>query len=130
MNIAIGHLGWLSFLEENWKAPRTNRVSPILKNRHLLTLCSEYPLTSGFSSFRYSQVIWARDFPRQLSSRKKFIPRSFSVTTVESWIVKLPTAGRIRFLRVSTPTAPGSEFISKTCAFSSACWPLTPHSRS
>lgn len=72
----------------------------------------------------------ARKLPRCWSSRKKFTPKSASVTTAESWIVNRPTPGRTRFLSVSVPTTPGPLLMSRMCDFSSASCPVAPHNRS
>lgn len=49
------------------------------------------PSTSGFNSDSLSAQHSARGCPRQLSSRKKLTPRSTSLTTASSTMVKRPT---------------------------------------
>lgn len=111
------------------------------------TSVMKWPCTSGLSSFSKLQVCWARKPLRCSSSRKKFTPRSDSVTTAESWIVNCPIPeqrqldsmlfarerslpGSTRFFSVSTPTTPGPELMRRMCASSKACWPLAAHRRS
>lgn len=57
-----------------------------------LTLVFGYqsPVTSGLSSRRRWVQHWARDLPRQDSSRKKLTPRSASLTMASSAMVNLP----------------------------------------
>ena len=102
-----------------------------------LTCVITCPLTSGFSSSSSFVHSLALDLPRLSASRKKLIPKSASVTVAESAIVKLPTPGRTRFLRVSVPATLDPEpsmsrsgIMRSTWLSSRARWPLAAHRRS
>ena len=102
-----------------------------------LTCVMTCPLTSGFSSSSSFVHSLALDLPRLSASRKKLIPKSASVTVAESAIVKLPTPGRTRFLRVSVPATLDPEpsmsrsgIMRSTWLSSRARWPLAAHRRS
>ena len=100
----------------DWSRSATERVSA-------------FPSTPSFSSRSKGTDSAARGFPIEFGpSRKKLFPASAPDVMAESKMVKWPTPGRTRFLRIDVDVA--EEDRTRILDDSNAAWPVAAHNLS